>query len=125
MTTTEEYKPSVCEEDLLNYIDEKDLLSLEQKYGGQTIYIYAKPKKELIDTVGEAAAQTLTDVFKTTWVYIPKVLLRHKRNKEIFSKINSGICIEELAAKFKLKTPAIKAMLVKYYGYKVSGKNKG
>ena len=119
-----EYTPSSCEQDLLLYIDKTDLLRLEQVFGGQTIYIAAKPKEELIEAVGIETANTLTEVYKTTYLCIPKVLLRFIRNREIHQEIISGSSIHDLAAKFKLKTPAIKAMLVKYYGYKTGNSSK-
>lgn len=120
MLKVKPYEPSDCEKDLLFYIDKNTLLKLEQAFGGTQIYIAATPRQDLVDAVGQRMANVITEIFKTEHIYVPQKLMKYRRNEQIFKEINNGVTMKELAAKYKIKTHAIKALLIKQYNYKAS-----
>jgi hypothetical protein len=116
------YTPSSWEEELLQYLTIKQLYKLEAVYGVNYVYIHREPTPAMIAAIGSKAARILSDNYGVSWIYIPKVLHRFKRNKQIARKINAGYTILELAPLLGIKTTAIKEILRKKFGYKVADK---
>ena len=114
----EEYTPSNWEEELLGYITKEQLIALEAELGGQYVWFKKEPSEQVRRLIGDEAAQALSDVFGASWIYVPQVLLKFRRNNDIARQINAGLSITELAAKYRIKTPAIIRILKNKYGYK-------
>jgi Mor family transcriptional regulator len=112
------YMPSNWEEELLGYITKDQLVALEGELGGQYVWFKKEPSKQVVRLIGQEAAQALSDVYGASWIYVPQVLLKFNRNNDIARQINAGLSITELAAKYRIKTPAIIRILKYKYGYK-------
>lgn len=96
------------------------LVSLEKHFGGSFIYIHAaEPSMALIAVVGEQHAQTLCGWFGGSDIYVPKVVLKQLRNREIATEAvnrirqgnSTGKTVKELAAKFRLTSRRIATIL--------------
>lgn len=112
------FEPSNWESDLLAYMNQDQLYKLEQELGANYVYVHKSPNAKMIRIIGEEIVQILTRNYGASWVYVPKNLYRHIRNNNIYHEFKSGSGIVELADKFGIKTPAIKLVLCKKYGYK-------
>lgn len=117
-TPKEPYTPSNWEEELLEYITKEQLVALESELGGQYVWIKKIPTEQITGLIGPEASQALSKTFGASWIYVPQVLLKYRRNNAIARQINEGLTIVELAAKYRIKTPAIVRILKIKYGYK-------
>ena len=109
---------SVWERELIGVVGEDGLLKLEEKWGGTYVHVHVEPQTELIKTIGEDAAKRLTEVYGSFDIYIPTKLARIKRNRHIREDgKNTGVTLEQLAAKYRLSTRRIKDILREEYDY--------
>ncbi|EKE79460.1 Mor transcription activator family protein [Idiomarina xiamenensis] len=109
---------SVWERELIAIVGEAGLLKLEDAWGGTYIHIHVTPQPELVEVIGQGAAQALTDEYGSFDIYIPTKLKRMKRNIAIRRDgKNTGVTLEALAAKYRLSTRRIKDILRETYDY--------
>ena len=111
---------SVWEQELIELIGEDGLLALEERWGGTylTIHVAAHTQPELVNTLGAEPAERLSSMYGGFSIYIPTKLKRIKRNLQIQRDgKNTGVTLEELAAKYRLTTRRIKDILREEYDY--------
>lgn len=111
---------SVWEQELIELIGEDGLLALEERWGGTylTIHVAANTQPELVNTLGVEPAERLSAMYGGFSIYIPTKLKRIKRNLQIQRDgKNTGVTLEELAAKYRLTTRRIKDILREEYDY--------
>lgn len=103
---------SVWERELSALMHRETLIKLEEKYGGQYLYIPShEPTQELVKTIGSITARALTYRYGGSDIYIPKRAFLKDRNNRIVEDKKSGTSIIELAAKYRIKTRTIKLII--------------
>lgn len=93
---------SQWEKELAEIIGEEALIKLEERFGRSYLYIPVTPKPEIVDAIGMEATQKLIAVYGSFDIYVPRALLKKRRNAEIVQRINAGRSLTELAAEFRL-----------------------
>jgi Mor family transcriptional regulator len=111
---------SVWEQELIELVGEDGLLALEERWGGTylTVHVDAHTQPELINAIGDKPAEQLSAVYGGFSIYIPTKLKRIRRNIQIQRDgKNTGVTLEELAAKYRLTTRRIKDILREEHNY--------
>lgn len=111
---------SVWEQELIELVGEDGLLALEERWGGTylTVHVDVATQPELANAIGVEPAGRLSASYGGFSIYIPTKLKRIKRNQSIRRDgKNTGVTLEQLAAKYRLSTRRIKDILREEYNY--------